>query len=403
MQKLLLLIFMGWVAGGCQGSRAVHAPVKPIVFTLNADALAYNKSRIAANDPAVLPAYQQLLKEAAEALEFGPVSVMEKVNLPPSGDKHDYMSLAPYYWPDPTKADGLPYIRKDGQTTPEVKDYKDKEYMPKLCAEVNTLALAYYFSGDKLYAAHASKLVRVWFLDTATRMNPNLNFGQAMKGHNTGRGAGLIDTRHFVKLIDALGLLQASNEFTNADKQGMQQWFSGFLDWMQTSKNGLEELEAKNNHGAWYDAQRLAMALYIGDEQQAKSIALNAADRLDKQMDEAGRFPKEMERTISLHYTSFVMHAFFNIAHMSEKAGVDFWNLTTPSGKSLQKAFAELRPYLIKEKAWHGSQIKSFNYEDGFPLLMDAAVRLKCGSCKEDVKQLAGDKAAKLRINLLYK
>lgn len=403
MQKLLLLVFMGWATSSCHGTKQLNTAGNPVLFTLNAEALAHNKNRIAAADASILPAYQQLLKEAVKALEFGPVSVMEKVNTPPSGNKHDYMSLAPYYWPDPAKADGLPYIRKDGQTTPEVKDYKDKEYMPKLCEEVNTLALAYYFSGEKLYAAHAVKLVRVWFLDTATKMNPNLNFGQAMKGHNTGRGAGLIDTRHFVKLIDALGLLEASAEFTQADKQGMQQWFAEFLNWMQTSKNGLEELAAKNNHGAWYDAQRIAMALYIGDEQQAKNIALNAAERLDAQMDDAGRFPKEMERTISLHYTNFVMLAFFDIAKMSGKAGVDFWNITTPSGKSLQKAFAEMKPYLTKEKAWHGQQIKSFNTEDAFPILLDAAVQWNCASCKEDVNKLAAENAAKLRFNLLYK
>ncbi len=403
MQRLLFLVLMGWAASGCNATKQLNTAGKPVVFTLNADALSENKKRIAASDASILPAYEQLLKEAGKALEFGPVSVMEKTNTPPSGNKHDYMSLAPYYWPDPAKADGLPYIRKDGQTTPEVKDYKDKEYMPKLCEEVNTLALAYYFSGEKLYAAHAAKLVRVWFLDTATKMNPNLNFGQAMKGHNTGRGAGLIDSRHFVKLIDALGLLEASNEFSKADKQGMQQWFAAFLNWMETSKNGLEEMDAKNNHGAWYDAQRLAMALYIGDQQQAKAIALNAADRLDKQMDDGGRFPKEMERTISLHYTTFVMDAFFDIAKMAGQAGVDFWGLTTASGKSLQKAFVELRPYLNKEKAWHGQQIKNFNYEASFPILMDAANHLQCGPCKEDVNKLAGERAATNRFNLLYK
>jgi len=327
---------------------------------------------------------------------------MEKKNIPPSGNKHDYMSLAPYHWPDPTKADGLPYIRKDGQTNPEVKEYKDKEYMPALCGHVNTLALAYYFSGDKLYAEHAAKLLRVWFLDTATRMNPNLNFAQAIKGVNTGRGAGLIDTRHFVKVIDAIGLLQGSKYWTNEDQKGMQHWFKEFLHWMQTSKNGIDELNTKNNHGAWYDAQRIAMALYIGDNEAAKKIALNAADRLDKQMDANGKFPEEMVRKISLHYTTFVMHAFFAIANMSDKAGVDLWNLVTPTGKSLQKGFDALHPYITKEKEWEGPQIKAFDFEDAYPILMEATTRFNCKKCKEEIRMLAGDKAQRLRINLLY-
>ena len=212
MRKRLLIIFCIPVL--CGSWLSPGEPGKPVVFALNMEALSTNKKRIASKDPLIIPSYKQLVKDADKALQFGPVSVMEKKHIPPSGDKHDYMSLAPYHWPDPTKPDGLPYIRKDGQTNPEVKEYKDKEYQPQLCADVHTLALAYYFSGEKVYAQHAAKLLRVWFLDTATRMNPNLNFAQAIKGVNTGRGAGLIDTRHYIKVIDAIGLLRDSKYWT---------------------------------------------------------------------------------------------------------------------------------------------------------------------------------------------
>jgi len=274
--------------------------------------------------------------------------------------------------------------------------------MPALCGHVETLALAYFLSDDNRYAEHAAKLLRVWFLDTATRMNPNLNYGQAMKGHNEGRGAGLIDTRHFVKLIDAIGLLKTSKSWKAADQKGMQQWFAGFLNWMQTSKNGIDELNAKNNHGAWYDAQRLAMALFIDSADLAKRIVSYAAGRLDYQSDNNGAFPAEMARTISLHYTAFVMNAFFNIARMADKTGFDLWNYTTPTGKSLKKSFTVLKPYIANEKAWEGEQIKDYDFEDGYVLLLDAARHFACKDCDEAVKRMAGDKAARLRINLLY-
>lgn len=401
MRKLLssciaILVIAALPAG------AKEQPVKPVVFALNAQALEKNKSRISAKDPSLMQAYKQLLKDANKALEFGPVSVMEKKNNPPSGNKHDYMSLAPYFWPDPSKPDGLPYIRKDGQTNPEVTEYKDKEYMPKLCDMVHTLALAWYFSDDKSYAEHASKLLRVWFLDTATRMNPNLNYAQAIKGVNDGRGAGLIDTRHFVKVIDAIGLLKGSKYWNEKDEAGMKQWFGDFLIWMQTSKNGIDEMNAQNNHGVWYDVQRLSMALFTGNSELAKKIILNAQNRLDKQMDEKGSFPKEMERTISLHYTSFVMNAFFAIAHMADNAGGDFWNYTSPSGKSLQKGFLALLPYITNEKKWEGQQIKDFDFEDALPLLMDGAEKFNCSKCRQEVKNITGDKADRLRILLMY-
>jgi len=136
----------------------------PVIFSYDAGILSVNKSKIKDRDASLLPAYEQLLKDADKALNFKPVSVMEKMNIPPSGDKHDYMSLAPYYWPDPSKPGGIPYIRKDGETNPEVKEYKDKEYLPKLCEAVNTLGLAFYFSNDNKYADHAGQLIRVWFL-----------------------------------------------------------------------------------------------------------------------------------------------------------------------------------------------------------------------------------------------
>lgn len=401
MKKQIFLtissVLLSWLSSLAEGQ-----PVKPQVFVLDVKTLATNKAAIKANNAAVIPAYKQLLKDADKALQFGPVSVMEKKNQPPSGDKHDYMSLAPYFWPDPNKPDGLPYIRKDGQTNPEVKDYKDKEYMPQLCEMVYTLSLAYYFSEDKVYADHAARLVRVWFLDTATRMNPNLNYGQAVKGVTTGRAAGLIDTRHFIKLIDGIGLLQGSSSWKDADRQGMKKWFSDFLHWMQTSKIGKDEMKAANNHGAWYDAQRVSIAMFIDSVDLAKKIVQNAQARLDKQMDDAGKFPLEMERTISLHYTSFVMEAFFIIADVSEKLGIDMWNYTSPSGKSLKKAFDALQPYFSGAKQWEGQQIKPFEYDEAYTLLIEGAEKLGCKICRQDVKNLAGDKAPKLRLNLLY-
>ena len=391
-----LLLFFGEVV------RAAQEPVDPIVFALDLQALKNNKAGINGKDPSIIPAYNFLIKEANKALQFGPVSVMEKTNLPPSGDKHDYMSLAPYHWPDPTKPGGLPYIRKDGQTNPEVKEYKDKEYMPALCDAVEILALAYYFSGDNSYAEHAAKLLRVWFLDEATRMNPNLNYAQAIKGTNEGRGAGLIDSRHFIKVVDAIGLLNDSKYWKKEDQQGMKKWFREFLNWMHTSENGKHEGGAPNNHGAWYDAQRLSLALFVDSIELAKKIVLSAEDRLDKQMDHDGKFPKEMERTTSQHYTCFALNAFFTIAQMAKQTGIDLWNYKSPSGKSLKKGFDQLLPYLVKEKEWEGQQIKEFDFEeDAFPLLIRGE-KFGCRKCLQAIKTIGGDKAERLRLNLLY-
>lgn len=397
------ILFASLLFIACASTKGSGTPAQtPTVYILNGDVLSKKKAALAANDASLTPAYKKLLRDADKALLEGPFSVMEKKNNPPSGDKHDYMSLAPYFWPDPAKPDGLPYMRKDGQTNPEVKDYKDKEYLPKLSGLMETLPLAYYFSGDEKYAAHAAKLLQVWFLNADTKMNPNMNFSQAVKGVNTGRGAGLIDARNFLRIIDGIGLLKGSKSLSAADQKGLQKWFADFLNWMQTSPIGKDEMDAPNNHGTYYDVLRLAIALFTENKAAAKGIVESAKERLNSQMDAEGKFPLEMQRTIALHYNTFDLHAFFMIAAMAEKIGVDVWNYAGPQGASLKKGFDYFHPYLTKQKEWTGQQIKEFEFEEGYPVLLMAAEKLGCKTCRDDVAKLEGTEASKLRANLMY-
>jgi hypothetical protein len=343
------------------------------------------KSLIESGDSKMQAALNELVKAADVALTYRPVSVMEKKNNPPSGDKHDYMSLAPYFWPNPETKDGLPYIRKDGQINPEVNEYKDKEYLPQLCSTLETLGLAYYFTNDKRYASHASKLINVWFLDPSTKMNPNLNFGQAVKGQNDGRGAGLIDTRHLIKVVDAVSFIANSSAWSSSQDLQLKSWFAQFLNWMETSKNGVDELDATNNHGIWYDAQRLSFALYTGNKKAVSAIIESAQKRIAAQMNGDGFFPAELARTTSLHYSLFVVEAFIKVAQLSKNTNVNFWNYTAPNGNSLEKACDVLMPYLLKQKEWTGEQIKPFNFDEANSLFIAVAVKKNCVPCFENI------------------
>lgn len=363
--------------------------------------LAERKRAVQAHDPACQKAFAQLREDADGFLGWGPVSVMQKDGMPPSGSKHDYMSIAPYFWPDPSKPGGVPYIGRDGDVNPEVKNYKDKENITKLCDGVYTLGLAYYFTGEEKYARHAAELLRVWFLDTATRMNPNLNFGQAVKGVTDGRAPGLIETRNFAFLLDGVDLIKTSKAWTAGDQKGLKDWFRSFLFWLQTSPIGLDEMHAKNNHGVWYDAQSLSIALYLDSTQLANQIALRAAGRLDAEMNDDGLFPLELKRTTSLHYSVFVLNAFYVIAQMSEQTPTNLWTWTSPSGKSLQKAFDAILPFLDGDKPWTGPQIHPFEFKNAVPLLLRSAQRYGCTTCPEMIKKITGDQEGRLLSNLL--
>ena len=176
------------------------------------------------SQPVYATAYQQLLKEADQELGRAPRSVVMKEKTPPSGDKHDYMSQARYYWPDPTKPKGKPYISRDGESNPELEKL-DRNRLGSMANSVTTLSLAYYFSGDEKYARKATELIRVWFFNKATRMNPNLNYAQVIPGVDNDRGRcyGVIDSYSFVDMLDAVQLLGSSQSFTTKDNKQLKE------------------------------------------------------------------------------------------------------------------------------------------------------------------------------------
>jgi hypothetical protein len=354
---------------------------KSDMVALDHKALVLTKNKIALKDKDMMLAYENLIEVCNQNLNFGPFSVMDKKDFPPSGNKHDYMSLAPYWWPNPTTKNGLPYIRKDGDVNPEVRNYPDKEKMPRVCEKVYEFSLAYYLSGNEKYAQKAKQLVRTWFLDTATKMNPNVNYGQAVKGVVEGRGEGLIDTRHFIFLLDGVQILNQSTSWTKKDNNELKMWFKAYYDWLDNSKIGIDEKEAGNNHGIWYDAQALAITNYLGNDEASKKIINRALGRLKDQMDAKGAFPLELGRTNSLHYSVFIMNAFECIAQLSDNINVDFRSAKLSNGRSFKEAYDFLLPYVMEEKEWTWPTLTHFDIGDAYPLLLSASKQYNCTNC----------------------
>lgn len=171
-----------------------------------------------------------LCKEADSLLNMKPVSVMEKTFTPVSGNKHDYMSQAPYFWYDSTKPNGLPYMRKDGVRNPEIYKITDRTYLGRLENATRILSLAWYLTGEEKYAQKSALLLRTWFIAEATKMNPHLDYGQAVPGINTGRGIGIIETVALITIADAASLLAGSTAWTKSDHQALQQWYADYLN-----------------------------------------------------------------------------------------------------------------------------------------------------------------------------
>jgi len=318
-----------------------------------------------------------LQKQADSLLSMKPVSVMDKTFTPVSGNKHDYMSQAPYFWYDSTKPNGLPYMRKDGQRNPEIYKITDRTYLGRLENASRILSLAWYLTGEEKYAAKSATLLRTWFLDEATKMNPHLEYGQAVPGVNTGRGIGIIETVALINIADAAGLLIGSKSWTQSDHQSLQQWYSQYLNWLLTSKNGNDEHKAKNNHGTWYYAQAIDFALFTSDHNKAKQLAEESKKRLDSQLTKEGKQPLELERTNALGYSTMNLRGWFTVATLAEKTGVDLWNYTTSQNVTIRTAFDWLLPYALGEKKWEYQQISKYNRTEIYPLILQAANTFK--------------------------
>lgn len=303
--------------------------------------------------PFYATAYQELKLEADKLLDVQPVSVMLKEKAPASGNKHDYMSLARYFWPDPTKPDGLPYITRDGESNPELDKY-DRNRLGETAGRVTTLALAWYFSGDERYAQKATELIRVWFFNKDTRMNPHLEYAQVAMGHNNnkGRSFGVIDTYSFIEMLDAVQLLEQSKAFTSKDSKQLKAWFGKLLDWLLTSQQGKDEAAATNNHSIAFDAQAISFALYVGNLNVARDI-INALPekRLFKQIEPDGTMPRELRRTRAFHYSQYNLTHIIDIMTMAQKLGIYLDNATSADGRNFYKAMDYMAGYTGKPLA----------------------------------------------------
>jgi hypothetical protein len=346
---------------------------QPRVFLFNGSRIAEVRRRFEQGDERLSEALKRLRSRADEAMRTPVLSVVEKPQVPPSGDKHDYLSIAPYWWPDPSKPDGKPHVRKDGRTNPERAQF-DRPKIGLLCEAVPTLALAYALTGHEPYAEHAAGLLRAWFLDPKSRMNPNLNFGQFVPGRNDGRAEGVIETRGLMQVVDAVGLLGGAPSWTEQDTEGMRSWFRDYLAWLRESPIGRDEAGARNNHGPWYDTQVATYALFVGDDRLAREVLGSVGEqRVARQIEPDGRQPLELARTKSFGYSLMNLEAFFTLASLGERVGVDLWRYRSPDGGSIRTALDWLIPYATGAKPWPYEQIAEMGAGRMVPLLRRAA------------------------------
>lgn len=296
--------------------------------------------------------HQWMLKKAEESLEAVPVHITDAIAPMSEGGAHDFYSNGDYWWPNPDTADGLPYIRRDGQSNPGCFE-KHRLMLRSLRTHVANLAAGYEISGEEKYAEKAVLLLKEFFLDEATRMNPHLLYAQAIPGICPGRGIGIIDTLHLIDGTVAIDALDKSRHMTQEIRTGLKKWFVDYLEWMTTHPYGIDEMNAENNHGVCWAVQAAVFALFTGNEavldlcrERYKKILL------PDQMAADGSFPLELARTKPYGYSLFVLDNMVTLCHVLSKEEDDLWSYELPDGRSIRKGLEYLYPYIEDKTKW---------------------------------------------------
>ena len=307
-------------------------------------------SAVAAQDVADIDR-ARVLKAANKYLKESPITITASRSQRSAGGLHDFFSEGDYWWPDPQNPGG-PYIQRDGMSNPN-NFVEHRHYLMRLSIQVPALVAAWKLTKDERYSKHAVKHLRAWFIDEKTRMNPNLQFAQAIHGRFTGRGIGIIDTIHLVEVAQAVEVLKDGAALSMNDLGGVVQWFTEYLKWMTTSKNGIEEREAKNNHGACWVMQVAAFARLVGNQElldycrnRFKTVLVPNQIAID------GSFPEELRRTKPYGYSLFNLDALSTICKLLSTPNDNLWTYSTADGRGVARAFAYMYPYIKDKKSW---------------------------------------------------
>ncbi len=307
----------------------------------------------------------RIIVPAEAFLHQQPVTVTAYFAPRSAGGLHDFFSEGDYWWPDPKNPDG-PYIQRDGMTNPD-NFVRHRNAMVRLSTQVATLASAYVMTHEEVYAAHAVEHMRAWFIDEATRMSPHLKYAQAIKGRVTGRGIGIIDTVHLIEVARAATVLAGSKSMSASDLEGVKSWFAEYLKWMTTHEYGIEEREAKNNHGACWVMQVTAFAQLTGDNPTLDFCRKRYKEvLLPNQMAPDGSFPLELKRTKPYGYSLFNLDAFAAICQILSTPEDNLWKFELPDGRGIRKGMEYLYPYIKDKSSW--PHAKDVMYFDEWPV-----------------------------------
>ncbi|MCX6308654.1 MAG: alginate lyase family protein [Bacteroidia bacterium] len=218
---------------------------------------------------------------------------------------------------------------------------------------IGTQTSAYLLTGERKYIETATKHLNAWFVDSTAKMNPHLEYAQAIKGICTGRGIGIIDATPLIEVALSVTQLERSPYMSPKVVEGVKQWFKTYLNWLTTHPYGIAEMNWKNNHGTWWHTQAAAYARLTGDIELLEQIRIRYKTiLLPNQMAADGSFPEEIARTKPFSYMQFNLDGMATLVTLLSDATNDFWNYKTEDGRFIGKGVEFMYPFIVDKNKW---------------------------------------------------
>ena len=316
----------------------------------------------------------KIIQQADATLFEKPITVTAYSSERSKGGKHDFFSEGDYWWPDTLHPTG-PYIQRDGLTNPQ-NFTAHRLAMIRFSKAVGNLTSAYILTKNTKYSNAAMGHLKAWFIDTATLMNPSLLYGQAITRKVSGRGIGIIDMIQMIEVAQSVVVLEKAGLINNKDIIEIKNWFTQYLKWVTTHPYGIEEREAKNNHGTCWVMQVAVFAKLVGDT----SLLSYCNNRfktvlLPSQMAPNGSFPLEIKRTKPYGYSLFNLDAMVTLASVLSTQKENLFDFIGTGNVSIRKGIEFMFPFIVNKSSW--PYAKDVMYFDEWPV---APIALLFGS-----------------------
>lgn len=294
---------------------------------------------------------KEVINKADLDLKELPITVTANHSARSAGGVHDYFSEGDYWWPNPNDLNG-PYIQRDGLSNPD-NFVKHRQALIRFSQIMGTLSSAYLITGDEKYVKHAFLHLNAWFVDTATLMSPSLLYSQAIKGKATGRSIGVIDMIQMMEVAQSIMVIEKAKNINHKQLSAIKEWFSNYLKWVTTHPYGIEERDAKNNHGTCWVMQVAVFAKLVNNQGLLNECRTRFKNiLLPSQMEKDGSFPLELKRTKPYGYSLFNLDAMVTICYTLSTSEDDLWNFKLDDGRTLRNAVDFMVPFVEDKNRW---------------------------------------------------